>query len=106
MSLLRRYYHHQFRHHQRFHVAVVLTIVAVSYAIVPAVVRFVESLATYNPIRYEPKDVERGAWLERKIPLGLADIAWDDLLKIALFILAGLAWLAVAPPAGSERRRR
>ena len=34
---LRRYYHHHVKHHQRFHVAVLLTIVAVAWVAVPAV---------------------------------------------------------------------
>ncbi len=67
MSLLRRY--HQLRYHQRFYVAIILTVVVLSYVGVPLVVRFVESVGAYNPSHYEPKDNERGQWLERPFRL-------------------------------------
>jgi hypothetical protein len=101
MSVLGRYYRHHVRSHGRFHLAVVLTIVAVSYVVVPAIVAFLGTASTYNPGGYEPKDFERGAWLARLKPV--TGFAWDDVLKIGLFVLAGVAWLAVGPP-GSPRR--
>ncbi len=93
---LRRYYHHHLKHHQRFHLAVMLTIVAVAYVVVPSVVQFIESAVNYNPRDYEPKDVERTQWLSRN-PFRLDDFAWDNLIKVTLFVLAGLAWLAIGP---------
>ena len=48
--------HHRWRHHDRFHLAVLLTIVVLAYAGVPHVARFVESVGGYNPAHYEPKD--------------------------------------------------
>ncbi len=94
---LRRYYHHHVKHHQRFHVAVLLTIVAVAWVAVPAVARFVDSVGSYDPKGYEPKDTERATWLEHRDGLLLDTLSWADLLKIALFIFAAIAWLAVAP---------
>jgi hypothetical protein len=104
VSLLRRY-HHRLRHHQRFHVAVLLTIVAVSYVAVPAVLGVVEALGSYDPAGYDPKDLDRGAWLARRGVTTVGALAWDDLVKFLLFILAGLAWLAVRPSGAAPRRR-
>jgi hypothetical protein len=104
VSLLRRY-HHRLRHHQRFHVAVLLTIVAVSYVAVPAVLRVVEAVGSYDPGGYDPKDFARGAWLARRGAATVGALAWDDLVKFGLFVLAGLAWLAVGPAGASPRRR-
>jgi hypothetical protein len=105
--ILRRYYHRHVRHHQRFHIAVFLTIIAVAWIVVPPVTRFFETVGSYDPKVYEPKDAERGMWLANR-PLSLEGISWDTLLKVALFIFAGLAWLAVAPgmqrPGRSSRR--
>lgn len=94
---LRRYYHHHVKHHQRFHVAVLLTIVAVAWIAVPAVARFVDTVGNYDPNAYEPKDTERAAWLGMRDGLSLENLSWANLLKIVLFIFAGIAWLAVAP---------
>jgi hypothetical protein len=102
---LRRYYHHQLRHHQRFHVAVLLTIVVVAYVVVPAVASFFESVGGYRPTDYEPKDAERQSWLVKQDRLGLGALGWDDLVKIVLLLLAGVAWLAVAPIDARPPRR-
>jgi hypothetical protein len=85
-------------------VAVVLTIVAVSYVAVPPVARVVESLGGYNPSAYEPKDSARAEWLSRRGPLALADLSTGDLVKIALLVLVGLAWLAAVPARPAGRR--
>src|SRR5947208_596662 len=49
MISLRRYYHRRFGHHERFHLAVILTIVVVAYVAVPRVVRYVDALQGYAP---------------------------------------------------------
>ena len=94
---LRRYYHRQVKHHQRFHVAVFLTILAVAWVAVPAVTSFVETVGRYVPRVYEPKDTERGLWLEQRGTPFIQSLTWENILKVALFIFAALAWLAVAP---------
>src|SRR2546425_6932217 len=105
MSLL-RHYHHQLRYHQRFYVAMILTVVVLSYVGVPLVVRLVESVGSYNPAHYEPKDTERGQWMERRAgDLGFSGGGWwPDVVKIALVILTGLAWVAVGPSQSPRRR--
>src|SRR5437773_6353628 len=62
---LRRYYHRHFGHHERFHLAVIFTIVVVAYVVVPIAVRYIEALQGYSPHFYEPKDLERQEWLRR-----------------------------------------
>ncbi|HEV8640887.1 MAG TPA: hypothetical protein VGV13_07310 [Methylomirabilota bacterium] len=105
---LRRYYYHHVKPHQRFHIAVFLTIIAVAWIAVPGVARFVETIGSYNPAGYEPKDGERAEWLAKRDPNPFGYLTWENLLKIALFIFVGLAWLAVAPtlqrPGRSLRR--
>ena len=92
MSLRRLY--RESRRHARFRVAALLTIVVVAYAGVPAVVRVVNAIGGYTSGHYEPKDAERGAWLERGLDGGLfADISWDTALNIALFLLVAVVWL-------------
>src|SRR5437762_780087 len=80
MTSLRRYYHRRFGHHERFHLAVILTIVVVAYVAVPRVVRYVDALQGYAPpAHYEPKDRARRRRLAhrrgraRPPPDGVAD---------------------------------
>jgi hypothetical protein len=104
MSLLRRSYHRQLRYHQRFYVAMFLTVVVVSYVGVPLVVGLVESVGHYDPARYEPKDIERGQWIERRGGFHLSEIGWSELIKVVLVILTGVAWMAVGPGQSSRSR--
>lgn len=94
---LRRFYHRYVKHHHRFNIAVFLSILAVAWIVVPAVVRFVETVSQYNPLAYEPKDVERGQWVERRPILSVEDLTLENILKLVLFLFAGLAWLLLAP---------
>src|SRR5205085_1939338 len=50
---------------QRFHVAMLLTIVVLAYAGVPHVARVVDGMSGYTSGHYEPKDTEREAWVQR-----------------------------------------
>ena len=104
---LRRFYHHHVKHHQRFNVAVILTIVTVAWVAVPPVSSVFQTIGVYDPRGYEPKDAERGEWLARRDALRLPAVSWENLAKIALIIFVGLAWLAVTPrtrPGRSSRR--
>lgn len=103
---LRRVYHRHVKRHHRFNVAVILTIVAVSWIVVPPVVRIIDSAADYAPTDYDPRDVQRGERLVRG-PMSLDDfvLTWEDAAKLLLFLIVALAWLAVAPGMRRSGRR-
>src|SRR5262249_15154493 len=56
-----------FGHNERYHVAVVFTILVVAWVAVPLVVQFVDAVRGYDPAYYEPKDFERQDWLRRPV---------------------------------------
>ena len=92
------------RRQARFTFAVLLTIVVVAYVAVPHVARVVESLGGYDPGRYEPKDLEREAWLQRAADAPLfAGIGWHTVVHVALFLLVAVVWLTFVP---TRRGRR
>ena len=99
---LRRYYHRHFGYHERFHFAVILTIVVVAYVVVPGVVRYIDALQGYAPAYYEPKDSQRQEWL--RVPEKLADVPFDLVVDIVLFVLVAIVWLTVVPARGGGRR--
>ena len=103
---LRRFYHRYVRHHHRFNIAVILTIVAIAWVVVPAVVSVVETVSLYNPEDYEPKDTERGHWLARRDALSTAAFTLENVLKVILFLFVGLAWLLLAPTLQRPGRSR
>ena len=105
MMSLRRYYHRHFGHHERFHVAVILTIVIVAYVVVPVAVSYVDALRGYSPADYEPKDRERHEWLsQRGVPERLAGLSWDVVVNTLLIILVAIVWLTLVPTRASRRR--
>jgi hypothetical protein len=102
MSLHRTY--RRARRQARFTLAVLLTIVVVAYVGVPHVARVIDSVGGYNPVHYEPKDLERQAWVERgaDTPL-LSRLPWETVVHIALFLLVAVVWLTLVP---ARRGRR
>src|SRR3989441_35540 len=103
---LRRYYHRHFGHHERFHLAVIFTIIVVAYVVVPIAVRYIEALQGYSPHFYEPKDLERQEWLRRTgVPNQLAGLSWDVVVNTVLLILVAVVWLTLVPTRASRRRR-
>lgn len=94
---LRRFYHRYVKHHHRFNIAVILTIIALAWIVVPAVVSFVETVSQYNPLAYEPKDAQRGQLMGRRQALAADVLTLENVLKIVLCLFAGLAWLMLAP---------
>jgi hypothetical protein len=105
MISLRRYYHRHVGHHARFHLVVAVTIIAVSYMVVPPVARLIESAAGYNPTVYEPKDADRGEWLRRNDPDAfIANISVEAMLNVALFLLVAVLWLTLLRDRAPRRR--
>ena len=102
MSLRRTY--RRARRKARFNVAVLLTILVVAYVGVPHVARLVESIGGYNPGHYEPKDLERGVWMQHTEGATLLSrVPWDTLVNIALFLLVAVVWLTLVPPGPARR---
>src|SRR2546422_3749021 len=104
MMSLRRCYHRRFGYKERFHLAVIFTILVVAYGGVPVVVEFVDAVRGYDPAYYEPKDFERQDWLRRQIvPAVLPGLSWEIVIDIILFLLVAVVWLTFVP-ARSPRR--
>ena len=103
MSLRRRYRHA--RRTARFNFAVLLTIVVVAYVAVPQVARLIESVGGYDPGHFEPKDHERGLWLQRpdEPDAMLAKLPWETLFHVALFLLVAVVWLTLFPTRAPRR---
>jgi hypothetical protein len=103
MSLQRAY--RRARRQARFNVAVLLTIVVVAYVATPQLARLVESVGGYNPGYFEPKDLERGAWLQRAEDPDamLTRVPWGILVNIALFLLVAVVWLTLIPGRAPRR---
>ena len=95
----------QARRQARFNLAVLLTIVVVAYVAVPQVARVLEAVGGYNPGHFEPKDTERGAWLQRPgdPDAVLARIPWETLFQIALFVVVAVVWLTLFPSRAPRR---
>jgi hypothetical protein len=66
---------------------------------VPQVASVIEAVGGYNPGVFEPKDLERGAWLQRSDDpdVLLTRIPWQMLFNIALFLLVAIVWLTIVP---------
>jgi hypothetical protein len=104
MISLRRYYQRRFGYHERFLVAMFLTILVVAYVAVPLVVEFVDAVRGYDPAYYEPKDFERQDWLRRQIvPEVLPGLSWEIVIDIVLFLLVAVVWLTFVPARGPRR---
>jgi len=81
---------------------VIVTIVVVSYLVVPNVARFLHAAGGYEPTGYEPKDTARASWLDSKGRMvGLPQFSVNQVINAALFVLVVVLWLNL-----TERRRR
>jgi hypothetical protein len=67
MISLFRSSHRRFGHNERYHLAVVFTILVVAWVAVPLVVQFVDAVRGNDPAYHEPKDFERQDWLKRQV---------------------------------------
>jgi len=104
MMPLRRYYHRRFGHNERYHLAMVFTILVVAWVAVPLVVRFVDAVRGYDPAYYEPKDFERQDWLKRQVvPAARPGASWEIVLDVVLVLLVAIVWLTFVPARGPRR---
>ena len=102
---LRHHYHKHFGRHGRFHVAVLLTIVVVTYVFVPWIAQLVDAVRGYNPsYPYDPKDVTRQDWISRHgvyVPV-IAPV--NLILSLLLVLLLVIVWMTVLPRGGARRQ--
>ena len=105
MTSLRRRYRRARRRVrlQRFHVAMLLTIVVLAYAGVPHVARVMDGMSGYTSGHYEPKDAEREAWIQKADDAFLAHIPWETVIHVLLFLLVAVVWLTLVPARTSRR---
>jgi hypothetical protein len=103
MISLRRYYQRRFAYHERFFLAMIVTILVVAYVAVPLVVEFVDAVRGYDPAYYEPKDFERQDWLRRQLLPAVPGLSWEIVIDIVLFLLVAVVWLTFVPARSSRR---
>ena len=98
MARRRRFSYRRIRRRARFHLAVIVTILVVTYLLVPWVVGLVEAGRGYGPGYYDPKDHTRQEWILRH-GLKPAPIVppWQLALHISLIFLVVVVWVSVLP---------
>lgn len=87
----------------RFYVALVFTVVVVSYVAVPFVAGFIDAVDDYNPGYYDPKDSARQAYQEQREKSSTGLPTWEVLFKVVLVIAVGLVWRVVMPSRSPDR---
>jgi hypothetical protein len=101
----RRLLHRLFGRHIRFNLAVLFTILVVTYILVPWVVSLVDAGRGYSPTYYEPKDHTRQEYILRH---GVAAVPvvtpWKLIVNLGLVFLVMLVWMTIMPPGGARRR--
>ena len=101
---LRRTIRRQLGRRGRFRLAVVLTLVVVTYLVVPWVTSLVEAMSGFGPTYYEPKDFARQTFIIHHELRGAPSPPWQVALNITLIFLVVLVWMTVLPLGGSRRR--
>jgi hypothetical protein len=101
---MRRLRPRSFGRHARFNLAVVVTILVVSYVAVPQLAHWLTAVDGYNPSHYEPKDGDREDWLRQHDATRLPGLSSQSLVYLALFILVAIVWLPLMPGRGERRR--
>jgi hypothetical protein len=104
MPRFRHYYHKHFGRHGRLHLAMLLTIVVVTYVFVPWIAQIVNGLRGYDPFfPYDPKDNTRQDWIIRHgIQLPVA-APGHLVVSILLILLVVIVWMTILP--GGRARR-
>ena len=100
MGRLRHYY----QRHGRYHVAVLLTIVVVTYLLVPWIANLIDASRGYNPFYYEPKDFARQDFIIRYGLPAPSISPWQLALNVVLVFAVVIVWLTVLPRGGARRR--
>ena len=104
MGWLRHAYRKRLGRHAHFHLAVLLTIVVVTYLLVPWIVSLIDAGRGYSPTDYEPKDFPRQEYLARHgLPVPVV-APWKLVLNIVLVFLVVIVWMTLLPPGGARRR--
>ena len=93
MGRVRRY----FSKRARFHVAVLLTIVVVTYLLVPWIVHLIDASRGYNPFYYEPKDFTRQDFIARHGVPAPSLSPWETVVNVVLVFAVVVVWLTVLP---------
>ena len=93
MGGLRRY----FQRRGRFHFAVLLTIVVVTYLLVPWIVNLIDASRGYNPFYYEPKDFSRQEFIARHGFPASSISPWKTVVNVVLVFAVVVVWLTVLP---------
>ena len=93
MGRLRRYCQRQ----GRFHFAVLLTIVVVTYLLVPWIVNLIDASRGYNPFYYEPKDFSREDFIARHGLPARSISPWKVAVNVVLVFAVVVVWLTVLP---------
>ena len=99
----RRRYKRWLERSGRFYVALVFTVIVVSYVAVPFVASLIDAVDDYNPIYYDPKDFARQAYLEQSKVEFPGLLSWEVLFKIALLVAVGVVWRVLMPSRPPER---
>jgi hypothetical protein len=100
---LRRYYRRRFGRHARFHFACLLTIVVVTYLLVPWIVSVIDAGRAYSPFYYEPKDFTRQDFIVQHGVGRPPPSPWKTVVNVVLVFAVVVVWLTVIPRGGARR---
>jgi len=95
---------HYYQRRGRYHFAVLLTIVVVTYLLVPWIVNLIDASRGYNPFYYEPKDGSRQDFLMRHGLPASSIPPWRIVVNVALVFAVVVVWLTLLPRGGARRR--
>ena len=74
-----------------------LTIVVVTYLLVPWLVSLVDAGRGYSPAYYEPKDFTRQDFILRHGVPGAAVTPWKTVLNVVLVFMVVAVWITILP---------
>jgi hypothetical protein len=93
LGKLRRYA----RRRGHFHLAVLLTIVVLTYVVVPWIVGVIGAGRGFNPFYYEPKDAARQDFVLRHGVPAPAGLSWPAVVDAVLVFAVVVVWLTLLP---------